>query len=112
MLREIKSSQRLARILSFKVTGTGTAAINQGSFDGTLVDNGTGDWTITFTKPFARAPICIATALAATGDIITCIKTATATAVNVVQFDATDGTTAKDGVFFLNVIGYDSVDET
>ena len=54
MLREIKSTQRLPRQLAFKITGTGTEAINIGGFDATLADNGTGDYPITFSKPFAR----------------------------------------------------------
>lgn len=110
MLREIKGSQRLSRFLGFKVTGTGTAAINQGAADATLTDNGTGDYTITFVKPFQRAPI-VTVAPATTG--IHCeIASASATAVRIKTFAVADGTTATDAVFHAQVLGYDSADET
>lgn len=112
MLRRVKCSQRNPRLLGFKVTGTGTAAINQGVFDATLVDNGTGDWTLTWVVPYARAPIPVVSALASAGDIIFCVKAVSSTSCQINGFDATDGTTAKDGIFFLQVLGYDSVDET
>lgn len=100
----------MARQLGFKVTGTGTAAINQGSTDATLTDNGTGDYTLTFTKPFARAPIPVVTPL--TTGIHAEVTSASSTAVRIKTFAVADGTTATDAVFFVHVLGYDSADET
>lgn len=108
MLREIKGSQRLARMIGFKVTGTGTAAISQGAQDATLVDNGTGDYTLTFTKPFTRAPIVTASCMTAT--CYAEVAAASATAVQILTKSNADA--ATDAVFFVQVLGYDSADET
>lgn len=108
MLRQIKSTQRLPRQLAFKVTGTGTAAINIGSFDGTLADNGTGDYTITFSKAFARTPIAVASCMTATcyAEIAAC----SATSVQILT--KSNANAATDAVFNLIVQGYDAADET
>ena len=110
MLRDVKSSQRQPRLLAFRVTGTGTAAINEGTTDATLTDNGTGDYTLTFSKAFLRTPIVSAIPVASAGDVIMCIHTVSTTAVRIVAFDGTDGTTAKDAVFHAMVLGFDAAD--
>lgn len=108
MLREIKSTQRLVRQLAFKVTGTGTAAISQGSLDATLVDNGTGDYTLTFAVPFVRAPICVASCQTAS-----CYAEIAAASVTSVQvLTKSNANVATDAVFHLIVQGYDSADQT
>jgi hypothetical protein len=109
MLREMMSTQRLVRVLAFKLTGTGTAAIGEGKFDGTLVDNGTGDYTITFTKAFARAPVVVASSK--TAAVIIELTTVSATVINIKSF-AVDGTTAKDAVLEIIAMGFDSADAT
>ena len=108
MLREIKSTQRLPRQLAFKVTGTGTAAISIGKYDATLTDNGTGDYTLTFTKAFARNPVVVASC--ATATCYAEVKSATTTAVNILT--VANDNTATDAVFHVIVQGYDAVDET
>lgn len=110
MLRSIKIPQRLPRLLAFDVTGTGTAAIGEGDKHASLTDNGTGDYTLTFTQGFARAPIAVATVL--TADCIAQIHTVSTSVIRINLFDATDGTTAKDGRFHLMVLGFDTADET
>jgi hypothetical protein len=111
MLREVKTTQRLSRFLGFRVDGTGTAAIQEGDKSGaTLVDNGTGDYTLTFKHPFARIPVV--TASVETADCIAQLKVVSKTVVQINLFDATDGTTAKDGIFHLLVLGFDSIDQT
>jgi hypothetical protein len=111
MLRDVKCSQRLARIHGFRVDGTGTASILAGGFDGTLVDNGTGDYTITFTKAFAanRLPVCVGSAIGATAAVVQLAAVTTST-VQVLCFDAAG--VAVDADFHLHVLGYDSSDET
>ena len=113
MLREIKSPQRLERRLAFRVTGTGTAVIDAGGKHATLTDNGTGDYTFTFVQPFKRVP-CVTglSPIATAGDVIMTIHSVSVTAVRVLAWDGTDGTTAKDAVFHLEVAGWDSTDET
>lgn len=108
MKRSVKSTQRLPRVIGFKVTGTGTAAITQGAPDATLVDNGTGDWTLTFAAPFARAPIVVANSMTALGYCE--VKAASATAFNILGKKTADNT-ALDVVFHAIVLGYDSADE-
>lgn len=116
MLREVKCPQRKMRMLALRITGTGTAAINEGASNGsangaTLTDNGTGDYTITFGTAFGRAPVCTVTPVATAGDVIATIHTVSTSAVRITTWDGTDGTTAKDAVFHLLVVGADAVDE-
>lgn len=110
MKREIMSYQRLERRIPFKVTGTGTAAINVGGEHLTLVDNGTGDYTLTLVEGASRAVICLANTM--TADSIVQIGTCNATSAQILGFDATDGTTAKDIVVCGEIIAWDSADET
>ncbi len=112
MLREIKGTQRLPRVLAFRVDGTGTASILEGSFDAALTDNGTGDYTLTFTKAFARTPVVVVTPIGASGDVIATLDTISTTAVIINTWDGTDGTTAKDADFHVLVHGWDAADAT
>jgi len=107
MLREIKSSQRLPRQLHFKVDGTGSASIVIGSKDASLADNGTGDYTLTFVKPFARPPVVVASSLTA-GAVIQ-IASASATAVQLVVTDL--AAAALDADLMVIVQGFDAADE-
>ena len=108
MLRSLKTNQRKERILSLEVDGTGTAAINIGSKLATLVDNGTGDYSLTFTRAFARQPIASATPLT---DVTQCrIKAISTTVINIECTNA-DATTPTDCDFHLIVIGWDTADE-
>lgn len=109
MLREIKGTQRLPRALSFRVDGTGTASILEGAFDATLVDNGTGDYTLTFAKPFVRVPVCSGNVVGSTAAIVN-IAVVSVTAVQVKIFDAAGS--AADADFHLSVLGWDSADQT
>ena len=107
MLREIKSSQRLPRQLHFKVDGTGSASILIGSKDASLADNGTGDYTLTFVKPFARPPVVVASSLTA-GAVIQ-IASATASAVQLVVTNL--AAAALDADLMVIVQGFDAADE-
>lgn len=109
MLREIKNSQRLPRLHAFRVDGTGTASILAGSFDASLVDNGTGDYTLTLLKPFARLPVAVGSAIGATAAVVQ-LSAVTSSTVRVLCFDAAGA--AVDADFHLMVMGYDSSDET
>jgi hypothetical protein len=107
MLREIKSPQRLPRQLHFKLDGTGTASLVIGSKDGVLVDNNTGDYTITFAKPFARPPVVVASSL--TAGAVVQIAAASATACQLVVTDL--AAAALDADLMVIVQGFDAVDE-
>ena len=110
MLREIKGTQRLPRILAFKVTGTGTAAINEGVNDATLVDNGTGDYTLTFAKPFARVPVVTLGLQAGSTTALLRVHSLSATAFQIKAF-AVDGTTPADVIFHAMVLGWDAAEQ-
>jgi len=107
-IKELRGTQRKARILALRVDGTGTAAIDEGSIDATLVDNGTGDYTLTFAAAYQRVPVCIAQTL--TADSVIQVAAVSVTSVQINAFDATDGTTAKDVDFHLLVHGWDAAD--
>ena len=109
MLRSIKSPQRLPRQLAFKVDGTGTASIVIGSKDATLTDDGTGLYTLTFAKPFARAPIAVGSVIYGASGLILSVASATATAVQVRIYDGAGADADAD--FHLIVQGYDAADE-
>lgn len=109
MRRQVESSQRKTRILGVVVDGTGAAAVSgPDSFQVSLTDNGTGDYTITFDEPFALAPIAVATPV--TTDIICRVKAITATAVTIECLSA-DTPAATDADFHLFVYGSDVADK-
>lgn len=109
MKRSIKGSQRLPRLIAFEVDGTGTAAIGEGASEAALTDNGTGDWTLTFTVPFLRAPVVTSGCKTATGYVeLSVIST---TAVRVLGKKTTDNS-ALDVKFQLHVLGWDTADRT
>lgn len=107
MLREIKSPQRLPRQLHFKLDGTGSPSLVIGSKDAVLTDNGTGDYTLTFAKPFARDAVVVASALTA-GCVIQ-IASASASACQILVTDL--AAAAKDADLMVIVQGFDAVDE-
>lgn len=109
MLRELKGTQRMPRVLAFRVNGTGTAAILEGAFDGTLTDNGTGDYTITFAKAFARKPVVVGTCATDDCYLETLDADNTVSAVHVKTKINAD--TATDAIFHLMVMGWDVVDQ-
>lgn len=107
-MRSVKSTQRNPTLLGFRVDGTGTASLLEGTTDGTLTDNGTGDYTITFSQAFGRTPVVSITPV--TTGIHCEIKAISTTALQVNTFAVADGTTATDADFHVVVFGYDSAD--
>jgi len=109
MLRSIKSTQREMRQLELIVDGTGTAALSGPAVhQASLVDNGAGDYTITFDQAYAAIPVCIAVPV--TTGVICRIKAASSSAVNVECLDVETGLVATDADFHLLVIGSDVAD--
>lgn len=104
--RAIKTPHAGARLLVFQITVTaGTPALTYGSGSGTVTDNGTGDFILTFTKPFKRAPEILATTDSTR--IATVAEAASTTAVNVLTF--TDAGVAQDPTIVnVLVLGYDN----
>lgn len=110
MLREIKGTQRLPRLLALKVDGvSGPAAISIGQFDATLADNGVGDYTITPVVPFARAPIVVVSCQ--TAGRYAEVASASASAIQILVKNPASGA-AADAVFHVMILGYDSAEQT
>lgn len=111
MLREIKSPQRLERRISLRVDGTGTASILAGSQHATLVDNGTGDYSLTLVKPAARTLVVAGLVPLAT-DIALSVSTLSASVVRVLARSIAAAPAAADVDFHIEIVAYDSADET
>lgn len=117
MLREMKSPQRLVRCLFFRIDGSavagGTATTNgidEGEYSGTITENGSGDYTITFSQAFARTPVVMITPVT---DVTTCrIKAVSTTSVNIEQVGADQTTPEADADFHVLVVGFDTADQT
>ena len=112
-VREIQASgvlnrQRLVHMIAGRVQGTGTAAMLEGGNELTLTDNGTGDYTLAISPAYARVPTVLCQSL--TADAIAQVGTISASSIQVLGFDATDGTTAKDIDFHILIVGSDAED--
>jgi len=103
--RSVRGRQRLAHLIAIKFDGTGTAAFVEGGNEMTFVDNGTGDYSFTFNQAFERIPLILA--LSKTADSILISANEAKTGFDILGFDATDGTTAKDVEFDILVWGWD-----
>jgi hypothetical protein len=100
--REITSPQRQMHMLAFQKSGLGTPALaGEGKFDGTIADNGVGDYTITFDEAFVRIPLCIAVSKTSAKHI-RCVPALGS--VQVLCFDM-DGTTPAEADFDLICLG-------
>ena len=100
--------QRKPRMLSFIVTGTGTAAIGEGKYHATLVDNGTGDYTLTLNEPAQRAIVVVGCVCVTA----TCYAEVAATTASTVQIlTKSNGNSATDAVFHLTVLAFDSSEQ-
>lgn len=101
--RVVEVPQLKPRLEVFRVDGTGTAAIDFGSTDATLTDNGTGDYTLTWKEPFAREPIVIVTGKDNPAQLL---AAATSTACQFGCFNKTTHAAVDDEVYVV-VLGYD-----
>lgn len=104
----LHTTQRNPRMLVFNITDSGTATVSLGAQQGTLTDNGTGDYTITFTKAFRRAPIVAASAFynGSNNSFATIHSDTDSTRVRVLRMNST-GPAAQDGNVSIWVLGFD-----
>lgn len=107
--RQVDVKQRNVHQIYAIIDGTGTAAINLGSTEVALVDNGTGDYNVNPIIAGSRLLNVQVTTL--TADSIVQLGTVSASAIQVLAFDATDGTTAKDIDFHITITLSDDPDE-
>jgi hypothetical protein len=108
--RSIKSDQRLMRMMSVKLDGTGTAALSGSSYlSMTLTDNGTGDYTLTFDEAFQRAPE-VHVSIAQAAGVHAVVSAVSVSACTIKTFAAADGTTAADADMHVLIVGSDAAD--
>lgn len=117
MLRDIKGTQRLPRLLAFRIDGSAVAGgtltqngILEGLYDALITENSAGNYTITFNTPFARTPVV--TGMTATDVSTLRIVAVSASSVQIEQVGADQTTPLADADFHLMVLGFDSVDQT
>lgn len=105
--RGIKSAQRKERQMTFVLDASGPT-LTVGSNQATVATAGTGDFTLTFTEPFARAPYAVITPI-----VSDCQAYSDASTVSTIDINVTDadGTTAADKDVLIHVIGWDAPDE-
>lgn len=110
MLRSVKSHQRKVRHLYFHVDGTGTAALTHGGTEGSLTDNGTGNYTVTLADEVighSRVLNIQATSITDNVHLTVAISGAAITC----KADDNAGT-ATDADFYLLVVLSDAADAT
>lgn len=100
------------RIIWGKITGSsGAVAIGTGDFS--CVRNSTGDYTVTFKRPFSQVPVVTVTAIAtatATATIDQSGATRTASGVEIVVGDNTGS--GVDADFYIVVVGQDTLSDS
>ena len=107
--REIVSPQRQMRMLAYQKSGLGTPALaGEGKFDGTIADNGVGDYTISFELPFVRIPLCMVQSKT-TGVI--CQTVPAVGSVQVLCWSDVAMTVAAEGDFDIICLGSDVTDQ-
>lgn len=102
MERSIKSKQRSVLEYNVIANAAGTALSGLDALQVTMTDTGTGDKLITLPEALQNAVVQVSVA---TADAIAQVGTITSTTVQVLTFDATDGTTAKDAICHIRIIG-------
>lgn len=110
MNRSIKSGQRQVRQLHFVANAAGTALSGLDALKVSLTDTGTGVKTIELgSNGFASADY-IVQVTTATADTVAQVSITDANTFVINTFDSTDGTTAKDAICHVSVIGSDVSD--
>ena len=112
MRRSIESGQRKVRLISLIANAAGTALTGLDSSNGdiSLTDTGTGVKTVELgASGFAAADYSVIVTTA-TADTVAQVAITDANTFVVNTFDSTDGTTAKDAICHILVIGSDATD--
>ena len=112
MKRSIESKQRKVRQIALIANAAGTALTGLDSLnsDISMTDTGTGVKTIALgSSGFASADYCVIVTTA-TADSVAQVSITDANTFVINTFDSTDGTTAKDAICHILVIGSDVSD--
>ena len=94
-------------MLSFIVSADGTSVTGLDSNQVSVADTGTGVKTVTLDTAFAASDYCVQVTTA-TADSVAQISITSSSVFVVNTFDSTDGTTAKDAITHITVIGSDA----
>ena len=103
MKRSVKSNQRGVELLTFIVSADGTTVTGLDKNQVSVADTGTGVKTCTIPAQTSGDYSVIVTT--ATADSVAQVSITNSTTFVVNTFDSTDGTTAKDAVCHILVIG-------
>ncbi len=116
---DYQSSQRGPRLEVFKLVcasvPTGTAAqtatgCTEGTYQCTVLKNGTGDYTVNFNNTFSRSPVASPTPMHATSKLFATIVSTSTSATRVIVH--TDGGTATDPTeLHIFVAGFATTDQ-
>lgn len=106
MRRSIKSAQRSIRQLSVTISADGTVVSGLDKNQVSVVDTGTGVKTITLNEAFAAADYQVLVTCG-TADCTAQAIIASSSVVAINSFDSTDGTTAKDSICHVLIVGSD-----
>lgn len=109
MFRSIKSKQRKVRQLSFTVSADGTTVTGLDKNQVSVADTGTGVKTVTLDDAFAASDYQVLVTVG-TADAIANVEISSSSEFVIDTLDATDGTTAKDALVHVLVIGSDILD--
>lgn len=112
MLKCIVHEHNKPRLIGFTSSVDGsTSIIGTSSLEASSVRNGTGDHSLTFTKPFSRAPVIVSgiTTSALPGGYPSLQTTPTVSSARFLTHRATDGLPSA-GVIASLVLGWDSSD--
>jgi len=109
MERSIKTKQRKVRQLSFTVSADGTTVTGLDKNQVSVADTGTGVKTVTLDDAFAASDYQVLVTVG-TADAIANVEISSSSEFVIDTLDATDGTTAKDALVHVLVIGSDIVD--
>lgn len=110
MERSIKSGQRQTRMLAFIANAAGTALSGLDALKVTMTDTGTGVKTIELGANGFADDDYVVLVTTATADTVAQVSITDANTFVINTFDCTDGTTAKDAICHVLVIGSDVTD--
>jgi hypothetical protein len=102
MKRSIQSNQRKVEVVSIIVSADGTTVSGLDANKVSVADTGTGVKTITLDEPLQDAACLVTTA---TADSVAQVSVTSDSVYVVNTFDSTDGTTAKDAICHVLIIG-------
>lgn len=110
MKRSIQSGQRQTRMLAFICSADGATLSGLDALKVTMTDTGTGVKTIELGANGFADDDYVVVVTTATADTVAQVSITDANTFVINTFDCTDGTTAKDAICHVMVIGSDVAD--